>query len=120
MKDISFVNFLFLVLCVAGNCVGQVCLKYGVSNIEQNMTILGYFNPFIFLGLFIYGSSFILWLFILKTVPLTIAFSFLAMSFIIVPVLSHRIFDEPYHLGVAVGSIFIFVGIALTAAPFNK
>ena len=120
MKDISNINLLFLFICVLGNCLRQVCLKLGAISVEQNVSLLDNLNPFIFLGLFIYGSSFILWLFVLKTVPLTIAFSALAMSFIIVPLLSHTIFDEPYHLGVAVGSILICVGVALTAFPLQK
>jgi drug/metabolite transporter (DMT)-like permease len=58
----------------------------------------------VFLGaLALYGGATLLWVYVLKSVPLSYAYSFMALTFVIVPVMAHLWLGEAlsarYYLG---------------------
>ena len=54
-----------------------------------------------------------LWLFILRDIPLTWAFSLASLGYIVIPVLSYSILKEPIRSGYFPGGILILGGIGL-------
>jgi undecaprenyl phosphate-alpha-L-ara4N flippase subunit ArnE len=70
-------------------------------------------DPLFILALILYGSATILWVLALREVPLSIAYPFTALAFVLVPVASAFLFGDAlgprYFLGLAmvVGGVWI-------------
>ncbi|WP_439625781.1 transporter [Shinella sp.] len=69
------------------------------------------FNPLLLLALAIYGAGTIVWIFVLKAVPLTIGYSFMALTFCFVPLLASLFLGEALTLRYALGAILIVGGM---------
>ncbi len=69
------------------------------------------FNPFLLLALVLYGFGTIVWIYVLKTVPLTIAYSFMALTFCVVPVLANLWLDEALTWRYGFGAALIVAGM---------
>ncbi|MGE6697149.1 EamA family transporter [Hyphomonas sp. NPDC076900] len=66
-----------------------------------------------FLGaLTLYGAGTLIWVYVLKTVPLSYAYSFMALTFVIVPVLAHFWFGEPLNARYFIGMGLVVAGLA--------
>lgn len=66
----------------------------------------------VFLGaLTLYGAATLLWVYVLKTVPLSYAYSFMALTFVIVPVLAHFWFGEPLNAKYFIGMGLVIAGL---------
>ena len=66
-------------------------------------------------ALVLYGLATIGWVWALRQVPLSTAYLFMALGFIIVPVLAHFALGETLTWRLAAGSLLIVGGIALAA-----
>ena len=55
-----------------------------------------------------------LWVFLLKTVPLSTAYPFVALGFVLVPAAAAMLFDEPLSGRYILGVSCILIGIYLT------
>ncbi len=66
----------------------------------------------VFLGaLALYGGATLLWVYVLKTVPLSYAYSFMALTFVIVPVLANLWFGEPLNAKYFLGMGLVIAGL---------
>lgn len=106
---------LILVICALMLVVGQILFKKISLNYNKTQDI--FHNDV--LGLFviaciIYGGTTILWVWALRYIELSKAYPFVAIGFIMVPLLSWYLFKEPLNLYYAFGIIFIIIGIFLT------
>lgn len=94
---------------------GQVLFKMTsqklVNNSDKFHTIL--FEPLFILALIIYGSATLLWLYVLKTVPLIYAYSFMALTFVLVPLLASIWLGEAVTLKYAIGVVLIMAGLLI-------
>jgi undecaprenyl phosphate-alpha-L-ara4N flippase subunit ArnE len=72
-------------------------------------------NPMIWLGLFGYMASLVIYLFALMNAPLSVAFPIFASAFIFVTILSALLLKERITLIRALGIMLIFIGIAIVA-----
>ena len=94
--------------------VGQVLFKltssttgeFGVRGLAALM-----FNPLLLAALAIYGTGTIVWIFVLKAVPLTIGYSFMALNFCFVPLLAGVFLGEALTLRYALGAVLIVGGM---------
>lgn len=71
-------------------------------------------SPSFWLAIFLYGCGTLLWIVILQTVPLSRAYPFAALGFVIVPILSTVLFAEKLSLNYAAGVVLIIAGILVT------
>ena len=62
----------------------------------------------------IYAGATLLWILALRELPLSRAYMFMALSFVIVPVLSVLIFGERLTIGYLIGLGFIVAGLVIT------
>ena len=62
-------------------------------------------------ALAIYGAGTIIWIFVLKAVPLTIGYSFMALTFCFVPLLASVFLGEALTLRYALGAALIIGGM---------
>lgn len=60
-------------------------------------------SPIFLSALALYGGATLLWVYVLKTVPLSYAYSFMALTFVIVPLMAHfwlgEVISPRYYLG---------------------
>jgi len=95
--------------------IGQVLFKLTsqrlVASEGKFYTIL--FDPMMILALVIYGSATLLWIYVLKTVPLSYAYSFMAMTFVLVPILAAIWLGDTITLRYAGGAACIIAGLLI-------
>jgi len=112
-------NYIIILVVVSILAVGQLMFKTvgvrigdkGFAALTTDMTALG-----IFLGsLALYGVATIGWIWALRQVPLSTAYLFMSLGFILVPVMSHYVLGEPLSIRIAISSALIICGILVAA-----
>jgi len=114
----SLIQFLQVIFCVTMIALGQVLFKLGAESITASTDkgVYAYFNAYIILALFIYTLSTVIWIYILRSIPLSIAYPFMSLSFIIVPIASYYVFGDPVNLKIISGGALILIGVYLVAS----
>ena len=62
-------------------------------------------------ALMLYAIATALWVWIFRTTPLSIAYPFVALGFILVPLAAHYFFGEPLTTWHVVGTVLIIAGL---------
>lgn len=68
-------------------------------------------DPYLLVALAIYGFGTIVWVYVLKSVPLTVAYPFMALTFCAVPLLAWGFLGETLSLRYAFGAGLIIAGL---------
>src|ERR1700742_3970306 len=89
---------------------GQTRLKVGAS--AENL-IAQLLRPSTLVGLFLYGVAAFLYIIALRKLPLSVAFPSVSLSYAIVAVLGHWLFNEPFGWQQIAGIVLIMGGVAL-------
>ena len=109
-------RYLVLTLFSALLALGQTLFKQAALAMGDQPLIPGIVNRWTIAGLAVYGASTVLWIAILRTTPLSVAYPFSALGFLVVPLAAHFLFGEPLHARFLAGAICIIVGILLSVA----
>ena len=108
-------SLLLTVLCVLMIAVGQLMFKSAAAQWKFDgltwASAVNFLSPLMIAALVLYAVATVLWVYVLRTVPLSAAYSVFAFAFIIVPVLAHFVLDEPLSAKVLVGGAIIVAGI---------
>ena len=72
-------------------------------------------NPYLLVALVIYGLGTIIWVYVLKSVPLNFAYPFMALTFCVVPLLAWQFLSEPLSSKIAIGAALIMAGLLVIA-----
>lgn len=97
--------------------VGQVMFKLtamsapplnNISGLMSLSTNLWFWGALVF-----YGVATLIWIFTLQIVPLSMAYPFVALGFVIVPVASYFIFNEALNWQYGVGVFLIIIALKL-------
>ena len=67
-------------------------------------------------ALFVYGTATLLWIVLLQRVPLSRAYPFAALGFVLVPLASAWLFGERISVPYVLGAAFVIVGIVTIGA----
>lgn len=96
-------------------CVGQL----GKTFQEIVQYVISVFTNFCVLsGMFCYGLSFLLWIYVLSKVSVSIAYPLGSIGFILVPIIAFFTLGEPLSVYKIFGTIIICVGvIVLSMSP---
>jgi drug/metabolite transporter (DMT)-like permease len=96
---------------------GQILFKRSASRIDlAGSWVLELARiPAMWAALALYAAATLLWVRILSTVPLTRAYPFAALAFILVPAAGYFLFDEPVNARYALGTAFIIAGVIVAA-----
>lgn len=93
---------------------GQVLFKL-TSGTAGDLTARGILhlliNPLMIAALVVYGVGTIIWIFVLKAVPLTMAYSFMALTFCFVPLLASVFLGEAFTVRTAIGVALLIGGM---------
>jgi uncharacterized membrane protein len=99
--------------------LGQVFWKIGMNSIGaiDNFSISGiismFLNPLVVLGLIMYGLSTVFWLIALSQKDLSYVYPFIALTFIIVLVLSKFVLHENVGVYRIIGTLIIIAGLVV-------
>lgn len=112
----SLSQFVFISLTVLALATGQILFKLASTTVEFSLAGLwsAMVNVKLIIALVVYAGATVLWLFALKTTPLSIAYPFTAMAFFIVPVLAHFFLDETLSWNTFLGAILIAIGVCVS------
>lgn len=110
---------------VVMTAVAQVLLKIGmnrasvqaVHNSGAWVRLAGQLisNPWVVLGLSLYGLGAVVWLLVLAEVELSLAYPFVGMGFIITMLLSWWLLNDAMNLQRVAGTLLISAGVVLVA-----
>lgn len=106
-----------LLMTVMGLAVGQVLFKRAAQRMLSPLDITSHviMNADLWWALMVYAVSTVLWIALLRKVPLTVAFPFVALVYFVVPALAWWWLDEPLHWQTLAGAVLIGAGICLSA-----
>ena len=108
---------LLTLLCAVLIGAGQILFK--VAALQWRIdgwswtTARGFLSPAMLLALLLYGLTTILWVLILRAVPLATAFPIYALVFLFVPVAAHFLLGEPWSWNALVGGGVIMLGVII-------
>ncbi|MCD6359250.1 MAG: EamA family transporter [Armatimonadetes bacterium] len=115
---------IMLIVSVSLGAAGQLCLKQGVNLLGEGIgpveVVKGIFTPYIFMGFVCYGLSSLVYLWVLSRLSLSFAYPFVALSFVIVIVLSWWLLGEELPPLRIIGVALIMIGVLTVAASYPR
>ena len=93
--------------------VGQIVFKMAGTRFAASGQPFAFIalEPLFIAACALYGIATFMWVYVLKTVPLSFAYSFMALSYVAVPVLAGLWLGEAVGLRYAIGSTLIIAGL---------
>jgi len=122
--SMTWAAFALVLTGVLLNAVAQLALKASVNDtgiisldMQSLLSSAGSlaFNLWLWLGLFCYAISVVIWILALSRVDVSIAYPMLSIGYIVNAVAAWHLFDEPMNLGKVVGIGVIIVGVYILA-----
>ncbi len=105
-------------LTVLGLSAGQVLFKLAANRMHAGSGLWAAVitNHHLWWALVVYGISTVLWIAVLREVPLRLAYPFVGSAFFVVPLLAHFFLGEPLHWQSMAGAALIALGICVATA----
>lgn len=111
-----WIGLIMTPLTVAG---GQILFKMASGRMEgsglSSFTSL-ILDPVFIIAVAIYASATFLWVFVLRAVPLSIAYPFMSLSFVLVPLLAALFLGEALSMRYFFGAVLIIGGLIVVNA----
>jgi drug/metabolite transporter (DMT)-like permease len=106
--------------CVVLLAVGQVLFKSaaGQWRIEgwSWITVRTFLSPVMLLALFLYAVATVLWVYVLRSAPLVLAYALFSLAFIVTPLLAHFALGEPLSMRTLIGGALIVAGVVIAVS----
>lgn len=110
----TMVNVLLILGTICMLSVGQVLFKSASSHLDLSHPASWISVPLV-AALSLYGLATVTWLVVLSRVPLSFAFPFYGLSFLLVPMIAAMFLSEPLRWQTLAGGAVILCGIGITA-----
>lgn len=108
--------FALTLACVLAISAGQILFKLAARAAGGGEGFpWGLVNIYLLAALVVYGAATLLWLWLLKTLPLNVAYPFVGLAFVIVPLLGMWVLNEPLDWRHLAGGALIATGIAVAS-----
>lgn len=104
-------KYLLVLIPILLISLGQTFSKYGAMIWTHKNNITGFLNLYILLGYFLLILRGFVWIFILKKVNLSFAYSFISISYIFILLIAYFMFKENITSNNIIGSSLIITGI---------
>jgi undecaprenyl phosphate-alpha-L-ara4N flippase subunit ArnE len=116
MRDIPLSTLSLMVMTPCLIAIGQIMFKMTGARLATTPggglhTLAA--SPLFLSALAIYGGATLVWIYVLKSVPLSYAYSFMALTFVLVPLLAHFLLGETVSWRYAAGAALIIGGLML-------
>ena len=107
--------YILLILTPIIIACGQVLFKISSqrivdSNHKFHMIMI---DPVFIFSCALYAGATLLWTYVLRTVPLAYAYAFMALTFVMVPILAYFWLGETLTLRYIMGGLLILVGLVI-------
>jgi drug/metabolite transporter (DMT)-like permease len=107
-----------IMVCVTAIAAGQLLFKLSARKVADTEPVSVFIDlacdPWFILAIILYAGATLLWVWILRQVPLTVAYPFFALTFVFVPLLSGIFLGEKVDLTYYAGVGLIIAGITVT------
>ena len=104
------------ILCVLGISLGQLLFKKAAQSIVVTADWQQWvFNGWLITALALYGITTLVWIWVLRHAPLHMAYPFMGLAFLIVPVLGWLALGEAITWQTLVGGALILAGVSLAS-----
>jgi drug/metabolite transporter (DMT)-like permease len=111
---VNWTNYIVLVTCVLAIASGQLLFKLSAISLSSAGLRSVILSPSLLGALTIYGVATVAWIWQLRSIELSRAYPFMALSFVVVPLLSASVLKEPIDARYWAGTGMIIGGILLT------
>jgi drug/metabolite transporter (DMT)-like permease len=114
----------YILISVIAGAIGQILLKSGMNRMGEVTLTVGdapstllrmALNPYVVGGLALYACGTIFWLAALSRVDLSYAYPFASLSYVIMLVVSWKLFDENITPLRLVGTLVIALGVLIVS-----
>jgi multidrug transporter EmrE-like cation transporter len=116
----SIASVALLLFAVTSAATGQVMLKHGMQVASHraakpggSLVLSAATSPWVLLGLVVFGISAIAWLAALSRVPLSVAYPFNALGYLVILTASIVILHERASILTWVGSLLVVTGLLI-------
>ncbi|MEP7276474.1 MAG: EamA family transporter [Betaproteobacteria bacterium] len=111
---------LLTLACVLLLAVGQLLFRVAAQQWHVEgwslATARSFLSPTMLAALAIYGAATVLWVLVLRTTPLTLAYSLFALAFVVTPLMAHFVLGEPMGARTLIGAVIIVVGVVIATS----
>jgi len=113
LKIVSLVVFALALAC------GQILFKAAAQSLKgpigfDTQTVFQLVtNPYLVLGLTVYGFATLYWVLLLRNIELSKAYLIIALALVLVPLAGTFLFREPFTARLIAGLIIILIGLAV-------
>lgn len=116
----SLQQVLLLVATVSLMSIGQILFKLAANdlsgvNFSTISSLVKIFTPWLMVALVCYALSTATWVGVLRITPLSRAYPFIALAFVIVPFLSSMFIGEKLRWNVLAGAVLILIGVFVSS-----
>jgi undecaprenyl phosphate-alpha-L-ara4N flippase subunit ArnE len=112
-SSLSLQQILLTVLTVLSMAGGQILFKLAARDMAQGDGLVTQvlLNGWLWTALAVYAAATAFWVLLLRQLPLNLAYPFVALAFVIVPLLSHWLLGEPLRWQNLAGAALIIAGV---------
>ena len=113
----TFAQLALTLACVAAIAGGQILFKLAASAGQASTAGFPWdiINAWLIAALAVYGAATLLWVWLLKSLPLNVAYPFVGLAFVIVPVLAAFLLGEALDWRHLAGGVLIAAGVAVSS-----
>jgi len=113
----SLMQVVLTLACVAAIAVGQVLFKLAARAGEASAAGFPWdiLNPWMAAALVVYAATTLMWVWLLKAMPLNMAYPFVGLAVVIVPVLAAVFLGEALDWRHLAGGALIAAGVAVAS-----
>ena len=109
-------NLALTLVCVLAIAGGQILFKMAAQAADPALAFpWQLMNAWLFAALVVYGAATLLWVWLLKVLPLNVAYPFVGLAFVIVPVAAAFFFHEALDWRHLAGGAMIAAGVAVAS-----
>jgi drug/metabolite transporter (DMT)-like permease len=119
-RQLTIASVALLLFAVVSAATGQVMLKHGmqiatarVSDSGGSLAVRAATSPWVLLGLVVFGVSAVAWLAALSRVPLSVAYPFNALGYLVILIASIVLLHERANALTWVGSFLVVSGLLI-------
>ncbi|MBX3609025.1 MAG: EamA family transporter [Hydrogenophaga sp.] len=105
-------------VCVLLSSAAQLAMKRGLGAGGADVAgtyVHAFTSPMVWLGLFCYGASAVLWLWVLSRLDVSLAYPLVSLGFVVTMLLGVLWLGEPFSWARVAGCTLIVIGVTLLA-----
>jgi drug/metabolite transporter (DMT)-like permease len=100
--------------------IGQILFKSAAGQWRIDgwtwTTLRSFLSPTMLVGLCIYAVATVVWVYVLRSAPLSLAYPLFSLAFIVTPLLAHFALGEPLGIRTLIGGTLIIAGVVVAVS----